>query len=578
VSAIKLAGASAVLAAILLPGCREKAAGPQPRYAVLRFENLSGDPALDWVGRAVSEDLSRRLDGAMDGPFLASTAIARVNTAFGGRPAAAPGISVERTAAAGAGATRAIAGYLLKSGGGMRLVSAIEDLGAHRILRVTSATGKGVLEVIGAIAGELAARPHTGLTANEAALHSYSTALETPLEQQGPLLEKAIAADPKLGLAWTSLIRVNARQSRADGIATADRAIEQKLAPIDTAAIELEKAQLMGDRQARLQALRAYVAFNPADILLFRNLAEQESVAGDFARSAGDWRKVLLVQPGDIAALNQAGYNYAWAGNYAEAVKAINEYAQLAPRDANPLDSLGDIDYWFKRFPEAAAKYQAAHDKDPKMLSGGDLYKAASARLRAGDRNVADDLVNQYVKLREEAGDRGLPILHADWLYQTGRKQDAEAMLRKEGASSNDPAQRLLIFGELAIWDLVAGKREAALADLQNVGQAVTPTVVIARFAAQPSASVDQWEARAAKLFAAPQVAFLHDSALGWALILDRKKEAARKIWEKMAAERPATDFFTRDVLTRLKGDQIQHPAPPDPREVNQFAAVLAKL
>ena len=514
----------------------------------------------------------------MDGPFLGTTAIARVNVNFGGRPASAPGISAERTAAAGAGATRAIAGYLLKSGSGVRLVSTIEDLGTHRILRLTSATGKGVLDVIGSAAGELAAKPRPGLTANEAALHSYSTALEAPLDQQAPLLETAVADDPKLGSAWTYLVRLKARQNRAEGVATADRAVEQKLESIDTAAIELEKAELTGDRPARLEALRRFVALNPGDILLLRNLAEQESVAGDFARSADDWRKILLLLPGDVSALNQAAYNYAWSGNYPEAVRAINEYAQRAPRDANPLDSLGDINYWFKRFPEAATNYKAAHDKDPKMLNGGDLYKAAWARLRSGDQKAADDLLNQYVKLRQEAGDRTLVVLNADWLYQTGREQDAEAMLRKAGASPADPGQRVLIFSELAIWDLVAGKREAALADLQNAGPIVTPTVVTARFTAQPSASAAEWEARAAKLFAAPQIAALHDTALSWALILDGKKAAAREVWEKLAAERPATDFFTRDILARLKGDEIQHPAPPDPRNLNQFAAVRYKL
>jgi tetratricopeptide (TPR) repeat protein len=371
---------------------------------------------------------------------------------------------------------------------------------------------------------------------------------------------------------------LKARQNRADGIATADRAIEQKLEPIDTAAIELEKAELKSDRPARIEALRRFVALNPGDVLLLHSLAEQESIAGDFGHAADDWRKLLLLQPGDIASLNQAGYNYAWAGNYAEAVRAMNEYAKLVPRDANPLDSLGDVNYWFKRFSEAAANYLAAHDKDPKMLNSGDLYKAAWARERAGDRKAAGDLMNQYVKLRQDAGDRALPVLHADWLYQTGREQDGEAMLRKAGASPKDPAQRVLIFSELAIWDLVAGKREVALTDLQNAGPIVTPTVITARFAAQPSASAAEWEARAGKLFAAPQIAALHDTALSWALILDGKKEAARQVWEKLAAERPATDFFTRDVLTRLKGGQIEHPAPPDPRDVNQFTAVLSKL
>ena len=60
-------------------GCGQKAIGPPPRYAVLRFENLSGDAALEWTGRAASEVFTRTLSGALDGPVLARTALARLS-------------------------------------------------------------------------------------------------------------------------------------------------------------------------------------------------------------------------------------------------------------------------------------------------------------------------------------------------------------------------------------------------------------------------------------------------------------------------------------------------------------------
>ena len=42
-----------------------KADEPKPRYAVVRFENLSGDPSLDWTGRAAGgETLTVSLAGA----------------------------------------------------------------------------------------------------------------------------------------------------------------------------------------------------------------------------------------------------------------------------------------------------------------------------------------------------------------------------------------------------------------------------------------------------------------------------------------------------------------------------------
>jgi hypothetical protein len=42
----KIAGATFLLFA--LAGCQTKAPGPPPRYAVLRFENLSGDASLEF--------------------------------------------------------------------------------------------------------------------------------------------------------------------------------------------------------------------------------------------------------------------------------------------------------------------------------------------------------------------------------------------------------------------------------------------------------------------------------------------------------------------------------------------------
>src|SRR5206468_2341281 len=117
------------------------------------------------------------------------------------------------------------------------------------------------------------------------------------------------------------------------------------------------------------------------DVLLWRTLAEQESAIGDFADAAVNWRKIASVLTRDVGALNQAGYNFAWAGNYSEAVKALKDYAALAPADANAIDSLGDVNYWFSRYDEAASNYIAAHAKDAKMLNGGELYKAAWARL-----------------------------------------------------------------------------------------------------------------------------------------------------------------------------------------------------
>ncbi|MDE3195794.1 MAG: hypothetical protein KGN84_05600, partial [Acidobacteriota bacterium] len=63
----------------LAAGCGgSKTPAAPPHYAFLGFENLSGDPGLDWTGKGSSEFLSRSLDHAMDGGVLNPDSIGRM--------------------------------------------------------------------------------------------------------------------------------------------------------------------------------------------------------------------------------------------------------------------------------------------------------------------------------------------------------------------------------------------------------------------------------------------------------------------------------------------------------------------
>ena len=75
-----------------------------------------------------------------------------------------------------------------------------------------------------------------------------------------------------------------------------------------------------------------------------------------------------------------------------------------------------------------------------------------------------------------------------------------------------------------------------------------------------------------------PSVAGLRNLALGYALLLDGKREAALPVWERIVNENSATDFFARAVYARLQGKTLERPLLPDPVNLNQFSAVLDKL
>lgn len=563
-------------------GCSsQKTPVAPPHYAFLGFENLSGDPSLDWTGKGSSEFLSRSLGHAMDGSVLNPDSIGRMQQSLGPRTVAAPGSSANRTSAIGLGASLLVTGYLERAPGGVRVTASEEDVATHKTLRTLSATAGAPFQALTELAHEFSAKAAEPGTSNAEAFRLYCTALETPIKEAPPLLEQAVRLDPAFGRAWIALVRtaiVEGDRAGADELALRARA--QKLAPVDLASIDYEIATARGDRAASLAAMRRVSELQPDDIGLTRSLATAESNAGNFREAANDWKRITVAAPQDADAWNQLSYALCWSGDYQGALTAVHQYARIRPAEPNPLDSEGDIHYWFGRFSDAAASYTAAEAKSPAFLNGGEFYKAAWAKFRAGDKAAADAMFARFQDSRTRAKDAAIPLFAADWLYRTGRAKEARK-LAAAGLQQQDtqPAVRVGLAAQMALWDLMEGDRAAAAKDVIAGGNAgITPADLILRFAALPSASAAEWEARAQKDLGAPQLATIRTTALGYALILDGKREAAIPVWEDIVAKSPGTDFFARVVLARLKKQQAAGRVIPDPINLNQFAAITDHL
>jgi len=565
--------------------CQKKAPGPPPRYAVVRFENLTGDPALNWVGREASEVLAVSLAGAMDGPVLNPAALRRLSPALGARPATAPGLSSERDEALLAGANRLISGYLERAGKGLRVVAIDEDLATGKTLRTVSAQNAGTpvntLSMLQQLAHQIspAAKPY--ITTNPSASERYFRGIEEPLDASHAELSEAARLDPDFGPAWLGLARLSQLQGDRNGAEDwLAQARTHKLDSYSLAELGLEAASMRAgsekeNQAAKIAAMREISALSPGDINLLRSLAENETSAGEFKAAASDWKKLSDTVPGDAAVWNSLGYARSWAGDFSGAMAALNEYRRLRPNDANPLDSIGDVYYVNRKFSEAAASYQQAAVKDPNFQRFGELYKAAWAKYMAGDKTSADSLFAKFRASREKASDPLMPLLTADWLYRTGHVKDAEAGLRKALGEMQPTTLRADGYAQLAIWDLLAGDRAKAKEDAAAAGRPSTPVVAMTLFAVEPSDSASEWEARADRINAPMQIRRV---ALGYALLLDGKRDAAMPVWEEIVKANPATDFFSRAIYARLKKQPDERPMLPEPNQVNQFAGLLDKL
>jgi tetratricopeptide (TPR) repeat protein len=552
---------------------------------VVRFENLTGDPALDWAGREASEVLAISLAGAMDGPVLNPAALRRMAPALGNRPASAPGSSSERDSALLSGATRLISGYMERSGNALRVVAVDEDLATGKILRTVSArsasTPPNTLLLLQQLAHEFSPRARPYLTSNPKVAEDYFKGVEAPLAASEASLKEAIALDPDYGPAWLGLTKVaELQRDRNSAENWISQARTHKLDPYSMAELDSEAAALGSGsdtetQTAKIAATRKLSALSPGDINLLRSLAESESATGQFAAAAADWKKLADILPGDAAVWNSLGYARSWAGDFPGALTALNEYRRLRPNDPNALDSIGDLYYLNRKFNEAAANYLQGNTKDPNFQRFGELYKAAWAKFMAGDKPGADALFAKFRAAREKASDPLVPLLIADWLYRTGHAEDAVAGLRKAVGEMQPATLRAEGYTQLAIWDLLAGDRAQAQKDAMAAGQPTTPVVAMMWFVIQPSASAGEWQQRADRINFPAQLRRL---ALGYALLLDGKRDAATPVWKEIVNSTPATDFFSRAVYARLRKQSDEKPLIPEPNQVNQFSALLAKL
>ena len=566
------------LACLSLVACGKQTA-PPPRYAILRFENLSGDPALDWTGRALSESLPTSLSNALDGPVLASYALSRSISSLGPRPPAAPGISSERAEAVAAGANRIITGYIEHLGNQIRITASEEDILTGKTLRTVAATAASPFAAIAQLGREFSPRATPPITQIPEALREYATGLEATTSTAPALLRHAASLDPACGPCALAVISTDlSHNDRVAAAADVQNAQHRKLDTISQARVNLEAARLNDNRPATLAAMRQLVAATPADTTLLRALADDETAAGDFTAASNHWKQIVAASPDDALAWNSLGYARSFAGDYAGAGAALQRYDRLRPKGANPQDSIGDLNYSFRRFKEAAANYLEAHKRQPDFQQGGDLYKAAWAKFEAGDKPGADSTFAQFRSARAKSAGEVTDLIVGDWFFRTGRPGEAFSLARKVVAETQSEPLRTDLNAQLAIWDLLDNDRAQAAKDAAAIGTHITSSpVFIARFASLPSAPSAEWQTRAARMVA-PNLTALRDLALGYALLLDGKRADARPVWERIVTSSGATDFFSRAVVTRLRGEPLTHPLLPDPNNLNQFAAILDKL
>lgn len=510
-----------LLPLLLLLSCSHSTTpAASPNLAVLRFQNLTPDPSLDWMGRAAAEIVAREI----------------------GKP------MTELDAALSQGATTLVLGQLTRTAAGLTLQITKRDAIRQRNTETFAVTAPNNLYALAdAAAHRLAPQPAPFDTQNSQAIEAWAKALDSPdPAQAAAAYHQAVQADPAFAAAWlawsTTTLAQGDRPAAARILADAQQHASA-FAPIGRARLNLAAAELSGDRTQAFAALNEIARLSPADPATLRAIAAQNFAGRQYPQAIAGFRKVLQLNPADTASWNELGYALAYTGDYNAAIAALDSYRKLAPNDANPLDSSGDVAFLSGRFADAVKFYEQSAAKDPAFVNSAGLYKSAVALLLAGNLTTAQQKFDAYATARKSANDPALPLRQAEWLYLIG-KHDAALSAVLALASGPNPQLDSAALTQAALWELEAGHRDRARthADAALKTGAPSPTTLIARFASEDASTA-----------VPPQLRTL---TLAYALYFSHRWQPAEPLWKQLAQnaaqDDSVTGIFYARILTEL--------------------------
>ena len=359
-------------------------ASGRPAIAVMSFENLVGGQDTAWLAKGIPSMLLTGL-AQTDGLDIVSAerlheAVAQ--TGSGSLESLEKGRASQVARRAGAGAI--VVGSIAKSGDDFRIDAQVEDLESGRILTAQSARGADVFALIDQLAARI--RDAVGLsvdrgirrvadvsTSSLEAFRLFSLGTDAHVNARADdarsALEQAVAIDPAFAEAYMQLASVaglsgqfgRRREYLHKAVAHADRLSERRRL--------LLSAQMARDGRNIQEASRTL------DELIARYPETEQAYMIALLLYGGELRdvdKLLETMSKGVAALptsrivrNAHGYALIEAGQYSNAIREFEKYVELAPREANPYDSLAE-GHLISGSPEKAVElYSRAVTIDP---------------------------------------------------------------------------------------------------------------------------------------------------------------------------------------------------------------------
>jgi predicted Zn-dependent protease len=179
--------------------------------------------------------------------------------------------------------------------------------------------------------------------------------------------ERAVAADPDFAAARLYLLlALNRHEAEPQRIKELLESLEEvepsSLTERERALISIYLARAGGERDEAAAILDAYLAEHPDDPYLLDLRCMQLVTAGPAREDEAEQclRRLIELDPNRVAAQNLLGYSAMNRGDFARAEEQFEIYRFLAPDQANPHDSLGELLMVTGRYDGAEEEFRRA--------------------------------------------------------------------------------------------------------------------------------------------------------------------------------------------------------------------------
>ncbi|MFH1313715.1 MAG: protein kinase [Candidatus Eisenbacteria bacterium] len=384
------AGAQAETARVAVAESRAVPLSDQKPIAVISFENLTGDPAYDYLRKAIPNLLITSLEQSKYLRVLTWERMYDLLKQLGKEQTEIIDRDLGFELCRMEGVDSIVVGSYVKAGDMFATDVKVLDVDTKNLVKSASSKGDGVDSILREQIDALSREVSTGLGVLDttrarglpiaevatASMEAYNWFLKG-IEEYEKLyndearrsLENAVELDPTfaaayLYLAWTHnrLREVKAEHKAFEKAKTyAGKATrKQRLY------IEAEYARAIEqDEDKRLRLLKQIAERYPDEKRARHLIAAHYRARNHLYQAVEEYKKVLELDPNYGWAMNELAYMYADTEAFDKAAEYLERYATVSPGDANPIDSMGELYFRMGKLDEAIAKYKEALELKP---------------------------------------------------------------------------------------------------------------------------------------------------------------------------------------------------------------------